>query len=214
MPSLCELQFAFAHALIERDEQALTGWIRRGHGLDAAARIDVYRNNVLGNYRSALHQTYPVVLALVGAAFFDRAADEYVPRHASLSGGLNNFGGAFGDFLTAWAPATELVYLPDVARLEWAIERVFHAADAPLLDVRALSGVPPAKLPTLRFKLHPATRIVRSHYPILRIWQVNQPGFIGDQEVRLDADGDDLLVVRKGAVVNVERLSTGELTLI
>ena len=214
MPSLPELQSAFTRALIEHNGRGLAGWIRRGHSLDAEARIDVYRSNVFGNYRSALREVYPVVLALVGAGFFKRAADEYVLRHASRSGDLNDFGGAFGNFLAGWPPAAELVYLPDVARLEWAIERVFHAADAPPLDLRALGEVPQATLPKLRFKLHPATRIVRSLYPILRIWQVNQSGFNGDQELRLEAGGGDLLVVRRGTAVDVERLPPGELALI
>ena len=214
MPSLPELQTAFARAVIERDEHALAGWIRCGRGLGAEARIDVYRTNVLGNYRSALRDVYPVVLALVGAPFFNRAADEYASRHPSRSGDLNDFGGAFGDFLAGWAPAAGLAYLPDVARLEWAIERVFHAADAPPLDLHALGEVAQAALPELRFKLHPASCVVRSRYPILRIWQVNQPGFSGDQTVHLDAGGDDLLVIRRGAAVEVERLSPGELALI
>ena len=58
MPSLPELQSAFARAVIERDERALISWIRVGNGLDAEARIDVYRTNVLGNYRSALLEVY------------------------------------------------------------------------------------------------------------------------------------------------------------
>src|SRR5262245_19143029 len=211
MPSLPELQIAFARAVLEHDGRELAGWIRRGRGLDAECRIDVYRTNVFSNYRNALREVYPVVLALVGAAFFDRAADDYVFRHASHSGDLSDFGGAFGDFLAGWTPAAELVYLRDVARLEWAIERVFHAADASPLDLRALAEVPQDTLPKLRFTLSPASRIVRSLYPILHIWHVNQHGFGGKQTVHLDAGRDDLLVIRRGTAVDVERLSPGEL---
>ena len=38
MPSLPELQTAFARAVIERDEADVTDWIAPGHGLDAAAQ--------------------------------------------------------------------------------------------------------------------------------------------------------------------------------
>ena len=96
----------------------------------------------------------------------------------------------------------------------WPIERVFHAADVPLIDLRALAAVPQATLPALRFELHPASRILRSVYPILRIWQVNQPGFSGDPVVQLYAGRDDLLVIRRAAAVDVERLSPGELALL
>jgi len=214
MLSLPELQAALARAVIEGDERLIPDGIVAGSGMDAPARIDIYRRNVFGNYRHALREVYPVVLALVGEAFFDQAADRYALSHPSRSGDLNDFGGEFGDFLAGWGPATQLAYLHDVARLEWAIERVFNAADAKLLDLQALAAVPRDTLPTLSFELHPASRVVRSPYPIRRIWEVNQPGFSGDRTVHLDAGEDALLVIRRNAVVELERLSPGELALI
>jgi len=215
MPSLPELQVAFARAVTERDESP---WLRdlivSDRGLDAQARIAVYRNNVLSNYRKALQAAYPVVLALVGEAFFNHACDAYALQQPSRSGDLNDFGGEFGDFLGGWSPAAQLMYLPDVARLEWAVEQVFHAADADGLDLHALALVPQEELRNLRFELHPASGIVCSPYPILRIWQVNQPGFSGSQTVEFHAGGDALLVIRRDATVELERLAAGELSLL
>jgi hypothetical protein len=214
MPSLPELQAAFARAVIERDERPLADWIVAGRGADAQARIGVYRNNVFWNYRKTLDEVYPVVLALVGKAFFNRAADTYARRYPSRSGDLSDFGGKFGECLAGWPPAAQLAYLTDIARLEWAVECVFHAADAALLDLHALAAVPQQDLPSLHFGLHPATHIVCSPYPILRIWKVNQPGFSGNQKVLLDEGGDALLVIRRGGSVELERLSPGELALL
>lgn len=214
MPSLPDLQAAFARAVINHDEGAVADWIAAAHGLDASARIAIYRNNIFGNYRNTLRAVYPVILGLVGEPFFNRAADTYVSRYPSRSGDLNDFGGELGDFLAQWPPSAQLVYLADVAKLEWAMESAFHAADAAPLDLQALAIVPPEVFSTLRFDLHPASRIVWSPYPILRIWQVNQPGFDGDQSVQLDAGGDSLLVIRRGSGVELERLSPGELVLL
>jgi len=215
MPSLPELQAAFARAMMERQESAvLAEWIVAGRGLDAEARIGVYRNNVFSNYRATLREVYPVVRALVGESFFNGAADTYASNYPSRSGDLNDFGGEFGVFLAGWPPAAQLAYLPDVARLEWAAERVFHAAEAPPLDLAALAAVSQAELPGLRFALHPASRIVCSPYPIRRIWEVNQPDFSGDQSVHLGDDGDALLVIRRSAAVELAPLSSGELELL
>jgi hypothetical protein len=214
MPSLPELQAAFARALIDRDEARVEEWISATLALDASARIAIYRNNVFGNYRNTLRQVYPVVLALVGEAFFDRAADVYAARHPSRSGDLNDFGGTFGDFLAEWPPSAHLVYLRDMAKLEWAMESAFHAAEAVPLDLQALADVSPDAFSALRFDLHPASRIVDSPYPILRIWEVNQPGYSGDQTVQLDAGGDALLVIRRDSAVELEPLSPGELLLL
>jgi len=214
MPSLPELQAAFARAVIDRDEARVAEWISATPALDASARIAIYRNNIFGNYRNTLRQIYPVVLALVGDAFFDRAADVYAARYPSRSGDLNDFGATFGDFLSEWPPSAHLVYLRDVAKLEWAMESAFHAADAAPLDLQALAAVSPDTFSALRFDLHPASRIVHSVYPILRIWQVNQPGYTEDQTVRLDAGGDALLVIRRDSAVELEPLSPGEILLL
>ena len=51
--------------------------------------------------------TYPVVLRLVGAPFFNAAVDAFVHAHPSTSGDLNVYGDAFGDFLAGYPHAGE-----------------------------------------------------------------------------------------------------------
>ena len=215
MPSLRDLQRSFVAAtLFERVEAlAAEGAVVAG-GLDAAARLGVYRANVFGNYRKALAASYPVVLRLVGAPFFHAAADAYVRAHPSTRGDLNRYGGELPAFLAAWPPARELAYLPDVARLEWAIDQANIAADAPAFDLAALRSVPAESLGQLRFALHPSARLVESPYPILRIWRVNQPDWAGDTAVDLGEGGDALLVLRGAQGVSIERLAPGERALL
>ena len=204
MPSLLEVQAAFSRALLEQDVSEIAGWVAPSGGLD------VYRNNVLGNYSSALRDVYPAIATLVGENFFDRVAREYALRYPSRSGDLHDFGETFGEFLRLWEPAAHLDYLHDVAKLEWAMHRVFHAADAEPLDLRALAGVPPESLCELRFELNPAARLIASTYPLLRIWQTSQPGAAADDTVSLDDGGDCLLVIRRNREIQIERLSAGE----
>jgi hypothetical protein len=73
-----------------------------------------------------------------------------------------------------------------VARLEWAIDEANRAADSDLAAdavLAALSQVPAEALPELRLGLEPSCRLVASAFPLLRIWQVNQPGYDGDLRV-------------------------------
>ena len=93
-------------------------------------RIGIYRRTIATNYRNALGATYPVVRRLVGTPFFDAAVDAYVEAHPSRSGDLNEYGATFGEFLGGYEPASDLPYLPDVARLEWAIDEANRAADS------------------------------------------------------------------------------------
>src|SRR5689334_19210941 len=151
MPSLHEVQRDLAAALIAHDEAAVLEHIVAPRRLDAAGALGIYRNNVFGNYRKALCDDYPAILAIVGEGFFDAACAAYVRAYPSLSGDLNAFGAAFGAFLEQWPPAGQLPYLPDVARLEWAIQVAFNAAEAPALDLGQLAELAPERIPELNF---------------------------------------------------------------
>ena len=211
MPSLREVQRCFAAATVFGDMATVAMLGIVGGGLDAAARIGIYRNNVLGNYRKALGATYPVVRKLVGIPFVNAAVDAFVRAYPSPHGDVNRYGGELARFLTSYAPARELPYLPDVARLEWAVDQAAIAADAGPLDLDALAAVPAEAFEGLRFVLHPSAQFVVSQYPILRIWQANQDDFSGDDEaVDLGAGGDALLVVRGANGVTIEQLGPGE----
>src|SRR5579862_1142785 len=196
MPSLRELQRNFSAAIMFDDCAALASLGIVPAGIDPASRIAIYRSNIMGNYRRALAATYPVVRALVGAPFFDAACDVFVRAHASARGDVNRYGGDFATFLRSYAPARDLEYLPDVAGLEWAVDQANIAADTPPLDTTALAAVSPDRVVNLQFVLHPSARLLTSPFPILHIWQVNQPGFAGDDRVDLGEGGDDLLVQR------------------
>ncbi len=211
MPSLRELQQRFADAVFAPSGTP-PAFAVVPH--DAGAeRIAIYRTALFANYRNALSATYPVVKRLTGAAFFHAAVDAFVRAHPSVSGDLNVYGGAFGDFLTAYAPAAELRYLPDVARLEWAIDEAQRAADTvrtPETVLAALTAVPGESLPELRFALDASCRLVASAYPVLRVWQVNQPDHVGDDRVMLDEGADALLVRRDPRGIALERLAAGD----
>jgi hypothetical protein len=210
MPSLHELQQGFAAALLGAEGTqppfAITPPAR------GAERIAIYRTAVFANYRNALGATYPVVKRLVGAPFFHAAVDAFVRAHPSTCGDLNVYGDAFASFLEGYAPAANLPYLPDVARLEWAIDEASRAPDhdcAPDAVLTALAAAPPDRLPALRLALTPSCRLVASSLPIYRIWQVNQPDYEGDDRVSLDEGPVTLLVRRDTQGICVEPIDAG-----
>ncbi|MBI3574720.1 MAG: putative DNA-binding domain-containing protein [Gammaproteobacteria bacterium] len=208
LPSLPELQRAFA-AAVYTDDEAIARHVHDGR-FPAARLLQVYRNNVFTSLTSALQAVYPVVERLVGTGFFAYAADGYIRHHPPASGNLHDFGDSFAGFLAGFEPARALAYLPDVARLEWAWHRAFHAADGGPLALAALAAVLPGHYGELRFRLHPSAQLLASDYPILRIWQVNQPDHASDAIVDLAEGGVRLLVVRRGLDVAVESLGAGD----
>lgn len=160
----------------------------------ADPRLAIHHGNARANWRAALAVAYPTVRRLVGDAFFDAACDRYARDHPSRSGDLAAFGEDLPGFLQGYAPAAGLPYLPDCARLDWALHRSFHAADAPPFDFAALARVPQERYGDLRFILHPAARLLKSAYPVVAIWEANRPGRDGTPD-RLEG-ADQVLVVR------------------
>lgn len=213
MPSLREIQTAFAEGVLDGGPASLAGAVVE-RGLSGSRRLQLYRNNTFASLTEALAAVYPVVQRLVGDDFFRFVAARYIPEHPSRSGNLHDFGGQFAGFLAGLAETEGLPYLPDVARLEWAYHQVFHEADRAPLDPAALGRVPPEAYETLRFRLHPASRLVASPYPVLHIWQVNQEGFSGDPSVRLDEGAARILVFRRGLEVELQALAEGEFALL
>ena len=205
---LAALETQFRDGLLSDDEAILAMF--EGGNLTQRKRLDIYRNTVFSNYRSALEAVYPAILSLVGADYFRQAAHRYVERYRSVSGDLHHYGENFPELLASLPGAEDLAYIPDVARLEWSIHAAFHAADHERLDLSRLQSIAPEDYAKLRFVLNPAARLIKSDFPIRRIWQVNLSDYHGDQHVDLSEGGESLLVMRRNFVMEVEALAAGD----
>lgn len=193
-------------------QRRFAGHLRAGVD-DGPPGIALYRRTVRTNYRRALSATFVVVKRVVGEPFFHAAADAYAARHPSSSGDLGDFGDRFGDFLGDYAPAKDLPYLADLARLEWALDESSRAAGAPSSPgeiVEVLGSVPGDAIGRVRLRLAPSCRLVASPHPVLRIWQVHQPAHEGPLAVDWDGGGERVLLRRDTDGVALEALPPGE----
>ncbi len=128
-------QASFATALLDAGKPVPEGVT--SHTADRPARrFAVYRNNVVAGLVKALGTRFPALSRIVGEEFFNAMARVFVIAHPPRSPLLMTYGDDFPDFIADFEPAAELPYLADVARLEAARTRAYHAADA----VSARSG--------------------------------------------------------------------------
>ena len=139
-------------------------------------RFALYRGNLSATWRRTLGQAYPVVLALVGEDFFGGLARAYGRQYPSDSADLNQFGARFADFLAAFPPVAAFPYLPDMARLEWALHLAHYAPDAQALAPESLAAWHPAQLEARRFTLHPACALLASNWQVAALWRAHQEG--------------------------------------
>lgn len=171
--ALAARQQAFGDALLDGalSEQA----VQAIKGAAAAERLAIYRGNLTANWDKALASAYPVVRQLVGEEFFTGLARAYGKACASQDPDLNQFGDRFAEFLAGFEHVAELPYLPDMARLEWALHRCCYASDEPAMTAADLAGLPPEQVESLRLALHPATALLCSEWAVAELWLAHQP---------------------------------------
>src|SRR2546425_8674290 len=86
MSSLRELQAGFRAALLAGDERGVAPDVV-DDGVNASARLAVYRHHVRTSLTAALEATFPVVCRLVDWRFFGWLADCYVRAHPPAGAG-------------------------------------------------------------------------------------------------------------------------------
>ena len=139
-------------------------------------RLGLYRGNLTTTWTKTLSAAYPVLLALVGDEFFCGLSRAYGAAHPSGNADLHHFGASLADLLAAFPPVANYPYLPDMARLEWALHRAYYAPDAAPLAATTLADWSPARFETARARLHPACQLISSDWDVAGLWQAHQPG--------------------------------------
>ncbi|WP_209015424.1 HvfC/BufC N-terminal domain-containing protein [Roseibium limicola] len=181
-------------------------------GAPAPKRFNVYRNNVMSSLSEALAQSYPALSNLLGEDYFKAMARVLIAQHLPQSAVLLSYGAEMPEFIEAFPPLAAYPYLADVARLEWAWLRAYHASDCAPLAVEALSSRAPDQLGTLKLCLHPAAALISSRYPIVAILSQNRVAQSGRMDREAGKTSIDMslsqvaLVTRPDLAVHVEAL--------
>ena len=153
-----EFQRSFSAAVF--DPSAPLPFVMRSGGRQRAqSGFAVYRNNAVAGLINVIVQRFPVVHRLAGADSFQAVAHRYVVTEPPSSPILLHYGETFPRFVRGLGSEATLEYLADIAELEWARGRAYHAADAEPGDARCLRR---ARLGPARQCPHPASSVGRA----------------------------------------------------
>lgn len=196
-------QAVFAQALLD-PRLAVPPGLQAWNGSDVRARYAVYRNNVMVSLTGVLADTFPVLRQTLGDEGFAALARAFIRACPPTSPVMTAYGEAFAGWLQHAEVLPAWPWLPDLARLEWARVRAWHAADAEPCPAEALARAldQPAGLPALRLHLHPSLSVVRSAHAVVSWWAAHAapaPPDDGAVACRPEAavvlrEGDDALV--------------------
>ena len=139
----------------------------------AGSRFNVYRNNIAVSLTEAMHTAFPVIAKLLGDQNMDGLSRLYLRSHPPSSPLMMFYGEQFPAFLAGMEQLNHLGYLSDVAQLELALRRAYHAADATPIISDTLAQIPPDVLMHTMIILAPSVQVVASCWPIFDIWRFN-----------------------------------------
>ena len=188
----------------------VAGWLRDGPRVDAG--LAAYRANAGALAERALAAAYPTVQQLLGEDSFAALARGLWRRHPPLAGDIALWGAALPAFIADAESLASEPFLPDLARLEWAVHEAERAADA--VAPRGLELLADADPAALRLCLAPGTAIVSSAHPVATIWHAHRSR-AGDRfdavRAAFAADvGEQVLVARQGWKATVTALAADE----
>ncbi len=206
-----DLQRDIAQALLHPDAPMpakLTDAVNHGK-ISTQARLDIYKNNVIGGLIEIILARYPSISPLVGDEFARAMARTYVSGHPPKTANMNEYGADYPAFIQSFPPAQELAFLPDVARLEGLEHHAYYAPDAQALTSdNAAQYLPQILAGAVGVNLHPSCRFMRSAYPVLDLQNFAQSGGAETADFDLDAGAQQLMVWRCG--LRVESLAIDE----
>lgn len=204
---LALLQRNFGEAIFA-DDAPIPATIRAATGPATASRFGIYRNNVMAGLIKAVAERYPVVRKLLWDDAFDCAARLYVTMEPPRGPVLFEYGESFPAFLRRIGQCAAADYLADIAELEAARTRAYHAADATPVGPDAFAALPADGLADLRVILHPSVALLHSRFPVVSIWEASV--YASDNDKMISTwKPEPALVARPDLDVEVRRLSAG-----
>jgi hypothetical protein len=198
--AFAELQQSFAAAVLGQPAELP---IRAAMAARAESGLAVYRNNVMSGLIKVVAARFPAVRRLLGEECFLESVRRFIAAEPPRSPLLLEYGDGFPQFLRRIG---EDACIADIADLEAARGKAYHAADAVSLPPQAFATLPAERLAGLRLTFHPSMSLLQSRFAIVSLWQENQKaGGVALPQVRPEA----ALIARPMLEVEVWNLPPG-----
>lgn len=189
----------------------VTGWLQPRQ---VQRGLAAYKANAGALAEAALTAAFPTLQQLLGAESFAALARDFWRHCPPAAGDITLWGDALPAFIADAASLADEPYLPDMARLEWALHRVQTAADAPPQAPTGLELLAAHDLTTLHLHLPAGSVVLVSSWPVFSLWQAHQ----STADDRFDAvrlalhqgRGEQGWVTRSGWAPQVQALSAAE----
>jgi hypothetical protein len=212
--SLADHQRWLASLILEPDRlDGDAGDAVRPIALDDVETARVRLGAYVGGYRArlveAMEEAFPALLTILGNDAFRGLVHRYrvaVPRGIYS---LSDVGKNLPAFLVGDQATVRLPFLTDLATLEWACLRAFHAFERDPLDPAVVAGWGLGDWRGAELIFQSGVAVVRSEWPILDLWNLRDtpPEARGGIDLAVEGRPQSVLVRRAGLGVFCDPLS-------
>ena len=204
MSDLKKLQQDFVKYIYDNKKTDILSQIVQSD-IDVAQRVFIYQNNILSNLQDVLGSVYEVCKKLVGEKYFRKIARQFIDQHKSKSGNLDDYGAEFPEFIKQKESDHKLVYLSQLASLEWQFHQAYFDDIAPEIKLETLQKIPQEDYFNLSFTLSPSAKLINSQFPLYKIW-ISNIGSNDQEKIDLTKEKGEFLLIYKLFEVALEKI--------
>lgn len=200
MYNLQQVQSMFADEMLGKEKTKLAETLNDQAGDPGIERVEVYAEGYPARIREALLECYPAIHKILGEAVFTDLALKFSSSRNFRHYNLGRVADDLPDFLQISEWHEPFPFLRDLANLELAVQKSFHAEIKPVATGADFSEKAASDGENLIFNFQPHVFGVRSHWPILDIWNARK---LPPQEIKIKVEGrpQAVLVYRRGEQV-------------
>ncbi len=162
---LSELQDAFL-AEIRGSDSGFSLKINPISSLAPKECIDIYSKGYFARLTEALGETFESIWWVLGDEDFFELTTQYIKENVSEEFDLSDYGEGFPDFLASLRRNSEIPFLQDLGRFEWAFKNIFHKRSRDFRQVEWSSGIENARL-----ILSDSAVLLTSRFSVYEIWK-------------------------------------------
>jgi hypothetical protein len=167
---LKQQQNEFIHAL-ENCETKTTLFTLPHH--KAQKRLNIYRDSVHYSRIAALTKLFKCCKSMLGDDYWLQLLDQFIAAHSFSDLDSMASGAAFIAFLQQHVVVTQVPYLAELARLEWAWHKCFHQATAQKTESTLTEAIQQYG-ENLQLCLASQAQLLASAYPLYDLWLLAQ----------------------------------------
>ena len=171
-------------------------------------KLSIYKGHYYERLTHILMETYPAVTNIVGKEFSRSMYRKFIESNPPQEACLNLYGSNLDKFINNFAPAKEIIYLSDVAKLEKLINESYYETDNISLEIEDLNN-------DLELELKSSVRLLKSEFPVDNIREFSTCGKDNyTQELNIDKGDIYLMINRIGFEVIAYRLEDSDFKLL